>query len=123
MVRGATYEIEITITDDLGAAIDLTLASGILVGAYNDNKRVFAKWSLVAKDGYGDVTVVDAVGGIISVALQVDDSLKSLEKNARVEVVVSFPNPTFNGSLQVSIDTDIELEIVERSIFEGITSI
>jgi hypothetical protein len=121
MVRGATYEIEVTIKNDAGTVIDLTTADGILVGAYNDGKRVFAKWSLVAKDGYDNVVVTDAVNGVITVALQTTESLKSLEKNSRLEVVVSFPNPLFDGNTQISIDTNIELEIVESSIFEGIT--
>lgn len=121
MVRGATYEIEITITNTDGVAIDITSATGILVGAYNEGKRVFAKWSLISKVGYDDVTIVNAVAGIIKVALQSSESLKSLEKNSRLEVVVSFNNPDFDNSTQISIDTAIELEVVESSIFEGIT--
>lgn len=121
MVRGATYEIEVSIKDDTGTAIDLTNVEGILVGAYNEGKRVFARWSLVAKTGYDEVVITDAVDGIITVALQTSESLKSLEKNSRLEVVVSFPNPLFDGNTQISIDTNIELELVESSIFEGIT--
>jgi len=57
MVRGATYEIEVSIKDDTGTAIDLTNVEGILVGAYNEGKRVFARWSLVAKTGYDEVVM------------------------------------------------------------------
>ena len=123
MVRGATYEIEIAITDDTGVAIDLTSVNGILVGAYNDNKRVFAQWSLVPKTGFGDVVVTDAINGLISVALQSDESVKSLEKDCKLEIVVSFTNALFDNDLQISIDTDIKLEVIERSIFEGISTI
>jgi hypothetical protein len=121
MVRGATYEIEVSIKNDAGTALDLTTADGILVGAYNEGKRVFAKWSLVSKANYGPVVVSNAVGGIIKVALQTNESIRAIEKNSRLEVVVSFPNPLFDDNTQVSIDTNIELEIVESSIFEGVT--
>lgn len=120
MVRGGTYEIEVSIKNDAGAALDLTTADGILVGAYNDGKRVFAKWSLVTKAGYGDVVITNAVGGIIKVALQTNESIRAIEKNSRLEVVVSFPNALFDNNTQVSIDTNIELELIESSIFEGV---
>ena len=124
MIRGATYEIEVTITnEDTGLALDLTSASGILVGLYGEGKKIFGKWSLVAKAGFGDVIITDAINGIISVFLEATDSMKALEKMAKLEVVVALPNPDFIGSLQVSIDTNIEIELVERSIFEGESAI
>ena len=67
------------------------------------------------------VGVSNAIGGIINVALSVDESLTALEKMANVEVVVSFVNPLFEGSLQICIDTDIQLEEFKRSIFEGVS--
>jgi hypothetical protein len=125
MIRGATYEIEITIKDDNGTAVDLTSATGILVALYGNGNRIIDKWSLNDKsaDGFGDVTITSAINGIISVALSVNESLQALEKMANVEVVVSFSNPLFEGNLQVCIDTDIALEEVKRSIFEGVTPI
>lgn len=125
MIRGATYEIEITIKDENGTAVDLTDATGILVALYGKGNRIIDKWSLNDKsaEGFNDVIVTNAVGGIISVALSVNESLTALEKMANVEVVVSFNNPLFEGNLQVCIDTDIELEEVKRSIFEGVTPI
>jgi hypothetical protein len=125
MIRGATYEIEITIKDDNGTAVDLTDATGLLVALYGKGNRIIGKWSLNDKsaEGFGDVVISNAVGGIVSVALSVNESLTALEKMANVEVVVSFENPLFEGNLQVCIDTDIELEEVKRSIFEGVTPI
>jgi len=125
MIRGATYEIEITITnEDASAPLDLTNASGILVGLYGEGKKIFGKWSLVDKsaEGYGDVVIVTPLSGIISVALEAADSLKALEKMAKLEIVVALPNPDFSGNIQISIDTNIELELVERSIFEGVSA-
>jgi len=123
MIRGATYEIEITIKDENGTAVDLTDATGLLVALYGKGNRIIDKWSLIDKsaDGFGDVVITDAVGGIVSVALSVNESLTALEKMANVEVVVSFFNPLFEGNLQVCIDTDIKLEEVKRSIFEGVS--
>ena len=125
MIRGATYEIEITIKDELGTAIDLTDATGLLVALYGKGNRIIEKWSLNDKsaEGFKDVIVTDAIDGVITVALSVNESLTALEKMANVEVVVSFNNPLFEGNLQVCIDTDIELEEVKRSIFEGVSTL
>lgn len=124
MIRGGTYEIEITIKDEeLGTPINLTGVTGILVGLYGDGKRLFGKWSFVDKtaDGYGNVTVINAAQGKISVALQSVDSLKALEKDAKLEVKVAMPNAMFQNSTQISIDTDVAVSKIERSIFEGIS--
>lgn len=126
MIRGATYEIEVTIKDNAtGSPLDLTGVVGILVGLYGDGRRLFGKWSLVDKtsEGYGAVSVVDYFNGKISVALESADTLKALEKMAKLEVMIVMPNPLFEGNVQVSIDTEIQLEKVERSIFEGVSAL
>lgn len=122
MIRGGTYTIEVDITnEDTGLPLDLTGVEGILVGLYGDGRRLFGKWSYVDKtaEGYGLVTVVNAAQGKISVALERAQSLKALEKLAKLEIMVALPNPAFDGGTQYSIDTEINLEAVERSIFEG----
>lgn len=126
MIRGATYEIEVTITDnDTGAAIDLTNAEGILVALYGEGNRIFGKWSLVDKsaEGYGVVTITNAVAGIISVNLESSDSLNAIEKMAKMEIKIALPNNNFEDDIQISIDTNIIIEKVERSIFEGISPV
>ena len=124
MIRGATYDIEVTITDsDSGLPIDLTNVTGILVGLYGDGKRLFGKWSLNAKDGYDDVTITDAVNGVIEVSLSSNESINALEKLAKMEVLLTFLNPNYNDNTQINIATEIELELVKRSIFEGITAL
>jgi hypothetical protein len=126
MIRGGTYEIEIQIKDtNTGNPIDLTNVTGILVGLYGEGRRLFGKWSYVDKStlGFGDVTITNAINGIISVALQSTDSLNAIEKICKLEVLVTFNNPMFDDNLQISIDTDIILEKVERSIFEGVSAI
>jgi hypothetical protein len=126
MIRGGTYEIEIQIKDtNTGSPIDLTNVTGILVGLYGEGRRLFGKWSYVDKStlGFGDVTITNAINGIISVALQSTDSLNAIEKICKLEVLVTFNNPMFDDNLQISIDTDIILEKVERSIFEGVSAI
>ena len=122
MIRGATYELEITInSEDTGLPLDLSTANGILVGLYGDGKKIFGKWSFITKPGFGVVTVVNAVGGVISVPVEATDTMKALLKMSKVEVVVSMPNGMFEDNLQISIDTNIEIEVVEGSIFEGIS--
>lgn len=126
MIRGATYELEVTITDnDTGAAIDLTNAEGILVALYGEGNRIFGKWSLVDKsaEGYGVVTITNAVAGIITMYLQGDDSLNAIEKMAKLEIKVALPNANFDDNIQISIDTNIAIEKVERSVFEGISPV
>jgi len=126
MIRGATYEIEVTVKNpDTGAPIDLTSATGLLVGCYGEGKRLFGKWSLVDKssEGYGAVNITDPINGIFSVVLEEANTLVALEKVARLEVLVTFNNPMFANNLQISIDTNIILENVERSIFEGVSAI
>lgn len=122
MIRGATYEIEITIKDENGDAVDLTDATGILIALYGKGNRIIDKWSLNDKsaEGFNELIVTDAINGVISVALSVNESLTALEKMANIEVVVSFFNPLFEGNLQICIDTEIELELFKRSIFEGV---
>lgn len=123
MIRGATYEIELTITEETtGDPFNLTGCVGLLVGLYGDGKRLFGKWSYVDKsaEGYGLLTITDAPNGKVSVAVESTDTLKALEKMAKLEVVVAMPNVLFQNNVQISIDTEIELEKVERSIFEGI---
>lgn len=124
MIKGATYDIEVTISDtDSGLPIDLTDVTGILVGLYGDGKRLFGKWSLNNKDGYDEVTITDAVNGIIEVSLSSNESINALEKMAKMEVLITFLNPNYNDDTQINIATDIELEVVKRSIFEGITAL
>lgn len=126
MIRGATYEIEVTVKNpDTGAPINLTSATGLLVGCYGEGKRLFGKWSLVDKssEGYGTVNITDPTNGIFSVVLEEANTLVALEKVARLEVLVTFNNPMFANNLQISIDTNIILENVERSIFEGVSAI
>ena len=124
MIKGATYDIEVTISDsDTGLPIDLTDVTGILVGLYGDGKRLFGKWSLNIKDGYDDVTITDAVNGVIEVSLSSNESINALEKMAKMEVLITFLNPNYNDETQINIATDIELEVVKRSIFEGITAL
>jgi len=125
MIRGATYELEVVIKDtDTNTPINLTGVSGILVALYGDGKKIFAKWSYVDKtaEGFGVVTIVNAAQGKISMPIEADDSLKAIEKMAKLEIKVAFPNNMFEDNLQISIDTDIEIERVERSIFEGISA-
>lgn len=124
MIRGATYDIEVTISDtDTGLPIDLTNVTGILIGLYGDGKRLFGKWSLNAKDGFDDVTITDAINGVIEVSLSSNESINALEKMAKMEVLITFLNPNYNDDTQINIATDIELEVVKRSIFEGITAL
>jgi len=126
MIRGATYTIEIAIVnEDTGLAIDLTAVQGILVALYGDGGKIYGKWSLVDKsaEGFGDVTVDNAAGGLISVPIEVTDTLKAILKMAKLEVKLAFNNPDFANGLQVNIDTNIEIEAVESSVFEGVSPI
>jgi hypothetical protein len=122
MIRGATYEIEITVSDkDTGDPINLTNAEGILVGVYGEGKRIFGKFSLIAKQGYGDVIVTNAVGGVLKVYLEASDTLKAIPKNSFVEIKIALPNGVYEDNVQINIATEVELESVQSSIFEGIS--
>jgi hypothetical protein len=126
MIRGGTYEIEVVIKEEpTGDPIDLTLAEGILVALYGDGSRIFGKWSLVDKssEGYGEVFITDAINGKISVYLEATESLNALEKMAKMEVKVALPDPNFQDNLQINIATNLELERVERSIFESVSPV
>jgi hypothetical protein len=126
MIRGGTYEIEVIIKEEpTGDPVDLTLAAGILVALYGDGSRIFGKWSLVDKsaEGYGEVFITDAINGKISVYLEATESLNALEKMAKMEVKVALPDANFQDNLQINIATNLELERVERSIFESISPV
>lgn len=126
MIRGGTYEIEVVIKEEpTGDPVDLTLAEGILVALYGDGSRIFGKWSLVDKssEGFGEVFITDAINGKISVYLEATESLNALEKMAKMEVKVALPDPNFQDNLQINIATNLELERVERSIFESISPV
>jgi len=126
MIRGGTYEIEVVIKEETtGDPLDLTTAEGILVALYGDGNRIFGKWSLVDKsaEGFADVIITDAVNGKISVYLEATDSLNALEKMAKLEVKVAMPDVNFEDNLQINIATNLELERVERSIFENVSPV
>lgn len=122
MVRGETKKLTITVKDKLtGAVIDCSGATGLLVGLYHDGNKVIGKWSLVPKTGYGTIEMTNANVGIISVYLTVSETLEGIkQKTLKAEVVVSFNNPSYPSNKQISIDTNIQVEEIESSIFEGI---
>jgi len=125
LIRGGSYRISVTVTNKTtGAPIDLTLALGILVGLYGDGRRVIGKWSLIDKSAEGFGPILDyTAAGVVEVVLNRTESLTALEKTARLEVVVVLPDPDFVNGAQYSIATDIVLEQVERSIFEGTSAL
>ena len=122
MIRGATYELEIAVKKADGTALDLTLATEILVGLYSDGRRVFGKYSLTNRtaDGFGSLTRQAGTGGLVTVYIEADETLSALEKVAKCEVVVTFANANYENSEQICIATDITIEAVNASIFEGV---
>lgn len=122
MIRGGTYEIEITVKDfHTGLPLDLTNVEGILVGVYGEGKRIFGKFSYNNKPGYGTVLITDAAGGKMNIYLEASDTLKALPKNAMLEIKIALPNGIFEDNVQVNIATEVQLEEVKTSIFEGIS--
>lgn len=122
MIRGGSYEIEVTVVnEDTGTALDLTSATGILVALYNNARAVIAKWSFVDRsaEGFEPLIVSDAVAGKITLYLNSDESVTGLEKMAKLEVKVAFNNPVFDGSKQISVATEVEIEPFERSVLES----
>ena len=121
LIRGGSYRITVTVKDKAtGTPIDLTPALGILVGLYGDGRRIIGKWSLVDKSAEGYDAIFDYnASGEVTVLLNRSNSLTALEKTARLEVVVVLPDVDFVDGAQYTIATDIVLDQVERSIFEG----
>lgn len=125
LIRGGSYRITVTVVNKAtGNPIDLTPALGILVGLYGDGRRVIGKWSLIDKSAEGFGPILDyTAAGVVEVVLNRTESLTALEKTARLEVVVVLPDPDFVDGAQYSIATDITLDQVERSIFEGTSAL
>lgn len=122
MIRGATYELEIAVKKADGTALDLTLATEILVGLYTEGRRVFGKYSLTDRtaDGFDSLTRQAGTGGLVTVYVNADETLDALEKVAKAEVVVTFANANYADNKQISIATDVVIEAVTGSIFEGV---
>lgn len=122
MVKGESKKLTITVLNKTtGLPVDCSAATGVMVGAYHEGNKVVGKWSLVAKPGFGAVDMTNAATGVLVVYLSPTQTLEAIrQKNLKAEVVVSFLNPAYPSSQQISIDTNIAVEEVENSIFEGI---
>ena len=122
MIRGATYELEVSVKEADGTALDLTLATEILVGIYSEGRRVFGKYSLTNRtaEGFGSLTRQAGTGGLVTVYIEASETLSALEKVAKAEFVVTFANANYEDNKQICIATDITIESVNASIFEGV---
>jgi len=122
MVKGESKKLTITVLNKTtGLPVDCSGATGIMIGCYHDGNKVVGKWSLVSKPGFGAIDVTGAATGELIVYLSPAQTLEAIrQKNMKAEVVVSFNNPAYPSSKQISIDTDIAIQEVEHSIFEGV---
>jgi len=122
MVKGESKKLTITVLNKAtGLPVDCSAATGIMVGCYHEGNKVVGKWSLVSKPGFGAVDITNANTGVLVVYLSPSQTLEAIrQKNMKAEVVVSFTNAAYPDSKQISIDTNIAVQEVENSIFEGV---
>ncbi len=118
MVRGETVLIDVTVVDSTGATVDLTTVDGLLIGIYQNASNILDKFSKVAKAGFKDIDLTQGATGIATVAFEATENINI--KELKIEVKVSQTSGAFIGGYQTNIDTNITLENVEASIFEGV---
>jgi len=125
MVRGENKKFTITVRNKTtGAVIDCSAATGILLGAYQEGGKILQQWSKVVKAGFGTIDVTNAATGILVVYMDVSNTLAAVRnKMVRLEGEVSFANANYVGGHQISIDTNVEIEEFEPSIFEGVSPV
>ncbi len=122
MVRGETKKFTITVTDkDSGDVIDCTVCTGILLGLYQDGGKLLQKWSKVGKTGFDVIDVTNADAGVLVVYVKVNNLQAGIrDKMLKFEGKFDFPDAAFPSSKMICIDTNILVEELETSIFEGV---
>lgn len=123
MVRGESKKLTVTITEkSTGDPVDVSAATGIIIGAYQEGGKIIQKWSKVSKTGFQDIDVTDAATGVLVVYLGTANLLNAIQnKTLRLECAVEWADSNYQDSKKISMDTNVEIELIEPSIFEGET--
>ena len=76
--RGNDLPFLITVKDNAGVAIDIDDLENIIISVYsNKNKVVLDKFSIVAKEGYNEITVENSAEGIVKIIIGHDKTINA----------------------------------------------
>lgn len=122
MVRGETKKMTVLVKDKAtGDPIDCSAAIGVGIGLYQQGGKILQKWSLNALTGFDTVDMTDADTGRLVVYIKAENLLAGIrQKTLRVQANIIFSTPGYPDGKEISIDTNIVVEELEPSIFEGI---
>lgn len=113
IVRKSDNVIQLTVNGGNGLPITISGLVDLEILAYQLPKTIVQRWLL----SDGEVTIVNDAGGIVSVNFDRSNTkmLNFKNEDCKLEVVASFTDADFAGSLRREVDTDIELAFVEDS--------
>ena len=124
--KGSSFPIDIDITDNAGAAIDLT-GKGVLVSIkHNDKTRVLARYSNVNLTDHEDLVIMDAEEGQVRCIVNVQKTRVALAGEYDVFVKVGFTDEDYEDSKlhpEVRIARLFELLESPQSSFEPIEEV
>jgi len=126
MVRGESKKLTVFVRNKItGALVDCSAATGILFGLYQEGGIILEKWSKVLKTGFNNtINETDAATGTFVIYISVDKLQKGIQnKMVKFEGKILFPNGAYPGGIKVDCDTNITVEELESSIFEGVSPV
>lgn len=118
IIKGVDKEIEFTITDSAGVAIDPSSLIGIVIILYYNENNVLRKYSKNVKTGYGDViTGYDDVNGKVKVRLESSSTV-----NAKVNVLYAeIKLQTTNNDYENNTFNDVVNGILVGAVVDGVS--
>ena len=109
IVKDTDTPIEITVTDELGAAVDLSTLAGIICRVFQKNID-FDKFSLNAQAGFRSINVTDGPNGKFEIYLNAANTSKGyVGKPVYYEVKTVAVNANFDSGTEEKSSGIIEL--------------
>jgi len=109
IVKDTDTPIEITVTDESGAAVDLTTLAGIVCEVFQKNIH-FDKFSLNTQTGYRDINVTDGPNGKFEIYLNASNTKSGyIGKAIFYEVKTLIVNTNFDSGTEEKSSGIIEL--------------
>lgn len=115
IVKDTDTPIEIVLTDESGAAIDLTGLAGFVVEVFQKN-ILFDKFSVNVQAGFRSINIIDAAAGKFEIYLNAENTSKGVVGKAiYYEVKTTAVNVNFDGGTEEKSSGKIELATLINS--------
>lgn len=123
IIQGGDYEIDFTVTDSAGVAVDLTTLANYIAVLYYADGEVLQQYSRETKAGFKSLTETTPASGIFTVKLQSADTKTARKELVFGEVKVETVDVTYDDSTKHNPDTGIEIGTVVESQTEQYTAL